>query len=246
MLQCYFDDSGTHSDSTVITWGGLLGRAEQWEYLDKQWKALLANPMPGHPRLKQFHLSPCAARKGDFVAYKEAESDRLRFLFRQIIADAGLEAVSYSVPIKAYDELVRGRIRELLGSYPESLCVGACLKYSFEKAAEMGEKAITVTFDQGRMTPALLDWIERGTATYMGDVVPISIGGGSVAELTGLQAADTIAIENWWFAKSVLEGSPTRSAHFKSLVGKTPVVGNIMTRESLKQVMKVAVAEIVI
>ena len=55
MLRAYFDDSGSHADSEIVTIGGLVGTVAQWTEFDDRWKALLAEPLPGKPRLVPIH-----------------------------------------------------------------------------------------------------------------------------------------------------------------------------------------------
>jgi hypothetical protein len=57
MLCTYFDDSGTHANSSVVVIGGLIGTTEQWKIFNRGWAALLDMPRPGKPSLKLFHLS---------------------------------------------------------------------------------------------------------------------------------------------------------------------------------------------
>ena len=74
--RAYFDDSGSHTDSEIVTIGGVIGTPQQWNDFDKRWKALLAEPLPGKPKLRMFHLSHCNAREGEFQAYSDAEYAR--------------------------------------------------------------------------------------------------------------------------------------------------------------------------
>jgi hypothetical protein len=64
MIRGYFDDSGTHGNSSVVVLGGLIGNVEQWERFEIAWAARLADPLPGYnkPPLPMFHLSACNAR----------------------------------------------------------------------------------------------------------------------------------------------------------------------------------------
>lgn len=234
MLEAYFDDSGTHGDSEVVVWGGLIGHTKQWEVLEKRWRQLLAQPLPGKAPLKQFHLSHCAQLNGDYRDYSRAESDLLRWHFRQAIADAKLEATAYAVSRNDWHELVQGRVRRVIGAEPEAMCIGACLRHAFDRADQRGDTFISVTMDQGRRTNSLDDWIRRGTNTFKGNVLPISVGFAMVADLPGLQAADTIATETFWAAKAKISGKPKLSAHFKNLLGKIPASGNILDRDGIR------------
>ena len=63
VLGAFFDDSGTHDDSSLVVIGGLLGTEEQWDAFEAAWTTRLANPLSDKPPLKQFHLSACQKRR---------------------------------------------------------------------------------------------------------------------------------------------------------------------------------------
>lgn len=54
-LECYFDESGTHAGSPVLSVGGYLFEKQQCEALDLKWKAVL-----DRFRLPYFRMSACA------------------------------------------------------------------------------------------------------------------------------------------------------------------------------------------
>ena len=94
MLAAYFDDSGTHDSSQVIVWGGFLGTAEQWKQFDITWRAKLARPLDGKPRLSKFGLADCDRCRNEFEGYGRAESDLLQNEMRELPPDRGSEAAS--------------------------------------------------------------------------------------------------------------------------------------------------------
>ncbi len=107
MLDCYFDDSGTHPGADVLVWGGIMGTAEQISDLADSWRKLLRAPLPSKPPLKQFHLSHCASANGEFVNYTPGERDAVRYQFRKAISDSEMEAIAFAVSVRDWDELVR-------------------------------------------------------------------------------------------------------------------------------------------
>src|ERR1700722_10252329 len=111
MLRAYFDDSGTHSDSDITVMGGLIGTVDQWEKFEHDWSPKLAEPLPGKPPLKMFHLSHCNAGRGEFSNYGNAEQDAVTHDFRKIIIDAKRTSTASAVDRKAWDELVVGQVR---------------------------------------------------------------------------------------------------------------------------------------
>jgi len=97
MLAAYFDDSGTHDDSAVVSWGGFVGTDTQWTAFNAAWRTKLAAPLPGKPLLRKFGLADCERRRNEFFGYSGAESDLLQNEMREIIVKHRLLGVCYSV-----------------------------------------------------------------------------------------------------------------------------------------------------
>ena len=90
MISAYFDDSGSHDDSRIIVYGGLIGTEDQWNsFLDK-WEAKLAGPLPGKVPLSQFHASRCLSRGKGFEDYTRDEAERLVRDLAKIVSDSDL------------------------------------------------------------------------------------------------------------------------------------------------------------
>ncbi len=145
LLQCYFDDSGTHDASEFVVWGGVLGGVEQIVDLDAKWLRLLSEPLPGKPAIKNFHLSHCVMGLGDFEAYNfeaynHAERDRVRYLFREAILDSRLMPVAFGVDVLAWDKYIQGDLRDHLGD-AERGAYGMCLKAACDIAVDHQKKS---------------------------------------------------------------------------------------------------------
>jgi hypothetical protein len=135
MLQCFFDDSGTHGGAAVVVWGGVVGQVEQFKHLEREWMALLKTPPYGRPSLKKYSQADCRSCKGEFLGYSQPESDHLQFCFRNIIIISGVVPISYGTDAAAWDRHITGRLREFLGS-AESASYGLCAKLVLETAEE--------------------------------------------------------------------------------------------------------------
>jgi hypothetical protein len=96
------------------------------ERLRTAWTALLDNPLPGKPPLKEFHLSPLRAKKDEFEGYNQAERDHVNYLFRRVILDLGLVTLAAAIDRVAWNELVVGPLVEMIGP-PEQLCFVKCI-----------------------------------------------------------------------------------------------------------------------
>ena len=106
MLAAYFDDAGTHDNSRVVVWGGFLGTCEQWDKFDRTWRAKLASPLPGKPKLTKFGLADYSGHHGEFVGYSIAESDLLQNECRELVVQSGVVGVSYAIDRVDWDMLV--------------------------------------------------------------------------------------------------------------------------------------------
>lgn len=232
MLKCYFDDSGTDAKSPALVWAGILGRAELIDKLDRDWRALLREPLPGKPPLEAFHLSSCAAAGGEFRTYSQAERDLTRRKFRQIIVESGAEGVGYAVSTKDYDELIQGAARDHYGT-AEQCCVGGCIQYALERSAELGVKQVAIIFDEGRRTPEIQSILDRVKANYVGPAELVHIGFSPVTKFAPLQAADTLATETFWNAKDYLKGVTVLRPHFNDFLKQIVAKGFIRGRNEI-------------
>ena len=237
MLSGYFDDSGTHADSPVVVWAGLLGTEAQWERLEPAWKAKLEEPLPGKAPLKQFHLSACAAADDEFRYYSPAERDLVRHEFRTLIIEAGLLSIGSVVSRPDWDELVVGKLRDRLGD-AETPCFLNCINRGLKLArvTHKEEDRIAFVFDEGRRSESLQTLIDRIMAVEDREPPTISsILFNPVRLSPPLQAADTVATESFWAAQKWLqEGSNAEAtAHFKHFLANMAAEGLIADREAI-------------
>jgi Protein of unknown function (DUF3800) len=198
LFRAYFDDSGTHKESAFVVLGGLVGLDNQWESLCDKWAAKLAAPLPDKPRLSKFHLSACMAGKDDFRDYKPVEREALAGEFRDLIIEAGLGSTASAVDKASWDELVVGRVRDLLGPALQP-CFLKCIDRAMEYAKAWGSAGdqIAVMFDKGIESDELRDIIDK----YLWRQTEIvSVTFGRVEKFIPLQAADVIATESYWHA----------------------------------------------
>lgn len=239
MLLAFFDDSGTDPNSPVVAFGGLLGTEEQWELFDEKWSALLKDPLKGtKPPLAKFHLSPCQARRGDFIDYKEVESDRVIYLFRRIILDIGLVSIAAAVDRVAWKELVIGKASEIFGD-PEGFCVSKCVELLLKtiRFRKPGEKVI-IGFDQG-VQRIIYGWA-KFFESQTGDYPEIDrIGFGRVSHLSGFQGADMVATWTYQYGQAWLKDrdNPIVDPHFKDFIKRDISTGIILDREMIKEMV---------
>jgi uncharacterized protein DUF3800 len=204
MLRAYFDDAGTHRGSPVVVLGGLIGTVGQWEKFEQAWGRRLGDPLPEVQKapLSSFHLRPCILGHADFADYKPVEREATARNFRDIIHAAGLASTASAVDRVAWDELVTGKPRELLGDAIEPCflhCLDRARDYAFDHPE--GER-IVVMFDKGIESERLHDIINLYLKHIHLDIKHdfSSITFGRVKEHFSLQGADIIATESYWHA----------------------------------------------
>jgi hypothetical protein len=90
MISAYFDDSGSHDDSHIIVYGGLIGSEDKWNPFLDEWEKKLANPLPGKAPLSQFHTSRCLSRGRGFEDYTRIEAECLVADLAKLVADSTL------------------------------------------------------------------------------------------------------------------------------------------------------------
>jgi hypothetical protein len=206
ILRAYVDDAGTHDDSNVTVMGGLIGTVDQWLQFEQAWAAKLADPLPGYgkPALSAFHLSACNARDGEFSAYNDAEQDAIIHDFRQIIIDARLTSVAAIVDKRAWDQLIVGPIRNVLGP-ALAPCFEKCLEeiIRFANPHPHGHN-IAVWFDKGVQNAYLEGIGDLWTRPLMKPRLK-SVNFARIVDLMPLQGADIVATENYWHAAASLK-----------------------------------------
>jgi hypothetical protein len=236
VLGAFFDDSGTHSDSTLTVIGGLLGTEEQWDAFADAWNARLAKPLPDRQPLRHFHLSECRARRGPFCDYSQAEVDHLTYLFRRIIIDLGFVTIASAVDKKAWNELNVGDLRDAFGESLE-FCFNTCIRdvittIRFRKPGE----TVHIFLDRA-LSSALSGWADLFKS--LPDVYPKigTVGFAPVGKLVALQGADMIATETYQYGLKWMENrdQPEVNPHFREFLKRELSVGRILDREHIQE-----------
>ncbi|MHB8267813.1 DUF3800 domain-containing protein [Bradyrhizobium sp.] len=236
MLGAFFDDSGTHGDSPVVAMGGLLGTERQWDIFAHRWDVLLKAPLPGKPRLEQFHLYPCRRGLGEFASYNLAERDRLTYLFRRIIVDTDFVTLASAVDKKAWRELLVGELAEQVGD-PLEFCFYKCVDLVIRtiRYRRPGEP-VCFFFDEGtrdRIGP--LAYAIRMQKNVYPEIEKIIFA--PVKELIALQGADMIAYETFPYGVEWLKHGEraAANAHFKEYMKRDLSAGLIFQREHVEE-----------
>ena len=237
MLGAFFDDSGTHTSSEVMVLGGVMGTDQQWDDFAVRWRALLANPLPGKPKLKQFHLAPCRNGQGEFLDYSPAERDHINHQFRKIIVEVEMVTVAAAVDKQAWDEIIVGELVEQLGKPMELLFVKCVDSLVSIIRQQKPHEQVWLFFDQA-LRRQLYAWgqlylSQKEKYPEIGAVVFAP-----VPNVEALQAADLIAYESYLYGLEVLRNGPNAKPHphFEEFIWRDLSGAVIMNREMIAEV----------
>ena len=200
MLGAFFDDSGTHSDSTVVVLGGLLGDEQQWDAFAQQWQALLDRPFEGRAKISDFHLTDCRNGYGEFQDWSQAERDHVNYLFREVILNSGFVTIAAAINKTAWDDLVIGAVAEKLDATPIEFCFVKCLDFVIKMIRDnKPEEKVFLLLDQGsRKVLEQWAWFYKNQIAKYPEIDDVAFG--PVKKVIGLQGADMIAYETYKFA----------------------------------------------
>jgi hypothetical protein len=239
MLAAYFDDSGTHTTSRVVVWGGFMTTAEKWASLNEAWQAKLARPLAGKAPLEKFALADCQGCREAFTGYSRAESDLLQNEFRQLIVDANLVGMTYAADCDDWQRLVTGPALDYFGD-AETVCFSACFNGAIERARRFfdDDLMLSLHFDRGRKSPKLDAIVGKVTTAYKGAPEIVNISFNRVKDFPGLQTADIIATENYWHAKGVIEGNVQPRPHFDHFLKRGHTNGYILQEPDILSTLR--------
>lgn len=207
MLIAYFDDSGSHDQSDVIVFGGLIGNEAIWTPFEAAWKAKLAAPLPGKPRLKRFHMADCMARQGEFSGYSDAEADAVTHDFRQLIIASGAGGYAVGVSRQDWRELIVA-IALLIFGDDEAYCFRDCVAkmLHFVDLFSPNDRELSLVFDNRPHRTVLNENIYRQYQAFPQPHNAKLLGVSFLDSISvvPLQAADVFAWEFYNHARRLL------------------------------------------
>jgi hypothetical protein len=226
-LTGYFDDAGTHRDSPVILYGGLIGNEDQWLMCEELWVRQLLTPAKGKPPVSRLRVYELQHALGEFEGYNEPDKDNTIYNFRNIILECGLRGYFIAIDVASYDELIVAPLRLDWGDV-EQHCVTTILVRCGKLASGLGASSIGFVFDNRQDRSAtnqnisnIFDWV-------------MGMGGGDLPQyatvafedpLTAkpLQAADLVAYEYCRFVSDAYDstGSPAKPSQAKPSLART-------------------------
>lgn len=129
MLEAYFDESGTHSGSKVLSVAGYIAEKDQWLKFIDEWASALQKA--GLPPNRPFHAVDFESRRGDFENWpRDARMVDFHRELLGIVRRRVRQGFSIALDMNAWDELVVHPVRAA-GIGPAG---GAHSAYSFALA----------------------------------------------------------------------------------------------------------------
>jgi hypothetical protein len=114
MLNAYFDDSGTHDQSSIVLLAGVFGTEAEMTSLERMWQKHLDRPLDGlKPPLTRFHMTDCQGSRGEFEGWSRTETDYFCHQLQTTIIDSGVSAYGIGCARKDWDDLVTGDMRAI-------------------------------------------------------------------------------------------------------------------------------------
>lgn len=193
MIAAYFDESGTHDQSKVVTISGVVGPISEWVKLEAPWKAELAK-VPG---VSHFHATDCERKRREFKEVPDPMRHALQIQLATRLAARRLVVVGGSVYREDW-ESASPDLRRAYGDDPYYFCFILVLQQLNELSIKHADGApISMVFAEQQMyekTAAQIYEFVKGTQNYS------HLGSMTIMKpkcLFQLQAADLVAYETY-------------------------------------------------
>ena len=124
-LECYFDESGSHSGSPVLSLGGYLFEKEQCKALDLGWKAVL-----DRYRLPYFRMSACTHKQFPFDHLTDQECIDAEKAVISLINDHALLGLGMVVNESDYSTFFDAAAQQVVGTAYSFCCWQVLDRYS--------------------------------------------------------------------------------------------------------------------
>ncbi|MCH8041010.1 MAG: DUF3800 domain-containing protein [Nitrospinae bacterium] len=205
-LTSYLDDSGKYEDPgcKICCVGGCVSPEDAWKEFNTEWKAVL--DQYGVPYL---HMKEYAHSSGEnFGSWKDDEEKRRTFLsaLMDIIERKVMCVVGATVPIQAFDMLTPDQKRMVLDPF------FMCTQEAFHGSSAAGwawRQKIKVRFsndsENSQRIKRCFDYIK--TNSQIGEALE-DFDMQDMRDNPPLQAADLVAYEVHYFAKTLIETGP--------------------------------------
>lgn len=222
MLECYFDDSGTHAGSKIAVWGGIIGKPAQFDEFSTRWSEILKSPLPNRKPIGAMHLSALRQAKGEFFGYGQGEIDLLTRKFRDVIVYSGLECIAYLVSCEDWLKASNERDRKYLGD-ARNFAFSGILEF-IAAASTIGDGQVSCHFDAGAQSAVMHMQKSIWGAARAIDETKVHFGFSPVQSLLPLQGADMVAYEAYHYGLHLIDPAKhPENPHFIDLRNRANV-----------------------
>lgn len=230
MFAAYFDDSGTHSESSVVSIAGYIAGATDWKHFAAEWNQLLSGENITH-----FHMTDFESRHGEFIGWDDQR--RIRVIKRaiEIIHRRTIKGFSCSVNKDDFDDL----IPEFIPGSAYVLCLVDCMTKCDHWAKEGNrQEPIACFLEQGG---GYVSEINRIRQVFL-ETDSSHIHSLTLAKKTAhpqLQPADILAYESYkyWINKEIKDNNRPIRKSFQLLLRKIDF-GHYLNRNDLIELIK--------
>jgi len=117
MLKAYFDESGTHGDSAVVSISGLVARKDAWIEVSEKWQAILDEFKDRGVRW--FRMSEALAQEGQFARIDKVALDYILTQLSGVLHDSHAVPLSSAVVREDWRAVVTDT--EFLARFPDPI-----------------------------------------------------------------------------------------------------------------------------
>lgn len=235
-VEAYFDESGTHAPSHLVTLAGVLTTPKRWRALERGWRRVLQDE-----GVSEFKASDCDTPRDEFDGW----SEHRRVRFRQRLAAEIDHWVDYAVAVSAVADDYRKEIWHRIGTDhelrdPYVFCMQTCLEFIFkDQWGTRKGRLVCPIFDAGHRT-----W-EQAQAYYQrirtkrpgwSRAFAARARTGDSRHVIPLQVADFIAYEmRFWTDRSLISPGLRDRPDLSRFIKRLAIQGGFMDRKSLRK-----------
>ena len=232
ILQGYFDDSGSHSDSALYVVAGFMARADKWIDFSKQWRSLLDR----EPSIAVMHCADAYAQSGEFGTGWTVPLIRQRlYECAELIPRFAALRVQACVKRSDFDYFIKGIAPDPELNDPYFFCFYKILAEIAKSHAVMDACIETIFDEQGAIgTRSLMHW-DYLRSLYPNEFIQFERPTfKSDRQTMPLQAADMYAYHLYSRIRDNFAGEIRLDAkHIDKVIASIPHLSCIMERDEV-------------
>ena len=223
IAEAYFDDSGTHVESTTAIAGCFISTVKQWRRFTSEWEEVAAKS-----NFRTFHMAEFASCKGEFIGWPNKKRERVLTRLCALINKYSSVGTAVGVVKADYESAIQGDFRNYCGRYHYTFVVRHCAKGPRKWLNEHPGSSIQYIFDQmgkgkGEIMNVMDDAMER--SRQRGETAITGYSFEDKSRFAPLQAADILAWSYYQYIQHKSTGA--RFGWMPQVVMDTLVKGNL-------------------